>query len=236
VKFLLALAFAISACGPASPPSSDGGFGGSAGAPEVVTACNAPIAVMPAGDSITCGTDGVGGYRAPLYTDLSADRPVQFVGPRDASACGGPGFHAGYPGITPSNWGGDGHGPAWIAAAEPNVVLMHLGTNSDGMGAAAYVANVVRPALSYAPKAVVIVALIISCDPMRTYEPAFNADLRSALESDPEYGTRIGMVDMSKLLDPAVDCATDKLHPLTSGYAKMSAAWKVAIDAARIGC
>lgn len=215
-----------------------GGVGGAAGATGIpCDPPNAPVSIMPVGDSITCGSDGLGGYRTPLFASLGGEARVSFVGPRDsAEVCSGPGRHAGYPGASPYLFAAPGSLPAWLPAYRPRVVLLHLGSNSDGMGATAYVANVVRPTLDWDPEVVVFVALIVSCDPTRAYEHGWNSDLRAALAAQPEAGGRLRTVDMSSILDPVTDCSGDGLHPSTAGYAKMAAAWASAIAESRVLC
>ena len=99
-----------------------------------------PIRIMPLGDSITYGSGTSGGYRLPLYVALTnAGYTVDFVGTQtDNGATGLPDSnHQGLSGWKISDvWSGlyekiyD-----WLyAIKDPDVVLVHIGTNDSGGG------------------------------------------------------------------------------------------------------
>ncbi|HYN96638.1 MAG TPA: SGNH/GDSL hydrolase family protein [Pilimelia sp.] len=116
-------ALATWAPGPAgSPPPA-------AGPPARIPATGPPVRIMPLGDSITWGAFSTtrDGYRGHLYERLrAAGFAVDFVG----SARNGTGpdpDNEGHPGwrIDPVRR----HVASWLAAAEPDVVLLQIGTN-----------------------------------------------------------------------------------------------------------
>ncbi|HLL88417.1 MAG TPA: GDSL-type esterase/lipase family protein, partial [Tepidisphaeraceae bacterium] len=103
-----------------------------------------PLKIMPLGDSITNGGSG-SGYRGPLYQKLTAaNYSFQFVGSRTDNATAAL--------TTSNNSRHEGHSgsfiktgdatrigiydylPTWINAAQPDIILLHIGTND----AAAY--------------------------------------------------------------------------------------------------
>ncbi len=92
--------------------------------------------IMPVGDSITKGVGGSGdnrGYRKPLYNLLKNSYSVDFVG----SQVHGDGTfdenHEGHPGETAEFI--KGNISNFLSAANPNIVILHIGTNdiSDGV-------------------------------------------------------------------------------------------------------
>jgi hypothetical protein len=113
-------------------------------------AVNAPIKVMPLGDSITSGTDTMASYRCELHKSLvAAGYSVDFVG--SVHGQWGTGTSSDHNFTPPSycdmvDWDEEGHSgwaiynilsgaPAWPGnlqswanAAVPDVVLIHLGT------------------------------------------------------------------------------------------------------------
>ncbi|WP_026065882.1 SGNH/GDSL hydrolase family protein [Actinoalloteichus spitiensis] len=89
-----------------------------------------PVRVMPLGDSIT-GSPGC--WRALLWRDLqdSGHTDVDFVGTRAPQGCGFPhdGDHEGHGGALVTEVARQHLLPSWLAATDPDIVLMHFGTN-----------------------------------------------------------------------------------------------------------
>src|SRR5689334_16762788 len=93
----------------------------------------APVRIMPLGDSITAGP---GCWRAKLWNRLQTTGypNIDFVGTQsDGGGCN-PGFpydtdHEGHGGFSATGIAANNQLPPWLAAARPDVVLMHLGTN-----------------------------------------------------------------------------------------------------------
>jgi hypothetical protein len=88
------------------------------------------VRVMPLGDSIT-GSPGC--WRALLWQRLQqAGRTnVDFVGTLPSQGCGFPhdGENEGHGGFLATNVADQNQLPGWLAATDPDVVLMHFGTN-----------------------------------------------------------------------------------------------------------
>lgn len=82
---------------------------------------------MPLGDSITLGVNG--GYRNGLWDRLTtAGKSVDFVGSQsDPYAVAPDKEHEGHPGYTSSNIMSSADG--WLSAAQPDYVLLMIGTN-----------------------------------------------------------------------------------------------------------
>src|SRR4051794_24454849 len=108
-----------------------------AAVPGVATALPAqaatPVRIMPLGDSITAGP---GCWRAKLWHRLQAGGypDIDFVGGQsDGGGCN-PGYsydfdHEGHGGFSATGIANNDQLPPWLAAARPDVVMMHLGTN-----------------------------------------------------------------------------------------------------------
>ena len=98
--------------------------------PAGVAAAAEPVRIMPLGDSIT-GSPGC--WRALLWNQLqsSGHTGFDFVGTLGPQGCGVPydGDNEGHGGILGTNIADQNLLPAWLAATDPDVVLMHLGTN-----------------------------------------------------------------------------------------------------------
>ncbi len=88
------------------------------------------VRIMPLGDSIT-GSPGC--WRALLWTQLqdAGYTNIDFVGTLPPQGCGIPhdGDNEGHGGILATNMASQNLLPAWLAATNPDIVLMHLGTN-----------------------------------------------------------------------------------------------------------
>ena len=86
--------------------------------------------IMALGDSIT-GSPGC--WRAILWNALRSAGQTNFepVGTLPAQGCpqGSDGFHEGHGGFLATNIANQNQLPPWLAATNPDIVLMHLGTN-----------------------------------------------------------------------------------------------------------
>ena len=102
----------------------------------VAQAAPPPVRILPLGDSITDGVPVAGGYRAPLYQLLTnAGFKVDFVGNlSNNSAAGLPDpNHEGHSGYRIDQI--DAGFLGWInAVADPDVILLLIGTNDYGQG------------------------------------------------------------------------------------------------------
>jgi lysophospholipase L1-like esterase len=207
-----------------------------------------PLRIMPLGDSITQGVNdtvpptGPVGYRGTLWTQLLTDGfNVNFVG----SLVDGPSTidrdHEGHGGfrIDQILTAIDGY----LAAASPDIILLHIGTNDLLQGASPDLAAQRLAALldrihQDRPTAQVIVASII---PVRSPN-AFNVDPQlfaqyvariPALVGDrAALGWRISHVDMATLAAlTSSEYDSVGIHPTDSGYAKMAAVWHAELAA-----
>jgi len=189
------------------------------------------IKVMPLGDSITRGYLGSAhrwGYRKPLYDSLSnAGFGFDFVG---SSVDGN--F------LDPNHEGHDGwradqiltYIGGWLDARQPDVVLLHIGTNdiTGGNQSANEVNDILNVIDSYelsSGKGVaVVLALIINRWPYSSATTTYNNDLNVMALNRIANGDDIVIVNMESALSYPADLA-DELHPNDAGYVKMAAVW-----------
>ncbi|RKN07903.1 SGNH/GDSL hydrolase family protein [Streptomyces radicis] len=201
----------------------------------------APVRIMPLGDSIT-GSPGC--WRALLWQDLQAAgfTDVDFVGSQAPQGCGFPhdGEHEGHGGILATAMAAQNQLPPWLAAARPDVVLTHLGTNDVW---SARTTQAVLDAFTVLvgqmraqnPGVTVLVAQIIpmaasACGPcpQRVVElnaaiPGWAADLSTA-------ASPVTVVDQWTGFDTATD-TYDGVHPNDAGIRKIADAWYPAVSA-----
>lgn len=196
-----------------------------------------PLRIMPLGDSITDGMGVAGGYRTDLWQYFRADgQAVQFVG----SEYGGPPTlgdrdHEGHPGWETAQL--DRHVTKWISTYEPDVVLLHIGTNDLLHGKAASAPARLRTLLGHiisaAPHAQVYVAAII---PLRlagldSQVRGYNRAVARIVAADAAAGAHVRLVDMHSAVEPA-DLLADGIHPDGGGFSKMAARWYAALRSA----
>jgi lysophospholipase L1-like esterase len=185
--------------------------------------------IMPLGDSITYGDKSTNdeGYHSPLYLRLvnEAGYAPDFVGSQTTGviveADHNHEGHKGYQ-IDQIQAGIDG----WMATYQPDVVLLHIGTNDmyrnyqvatapDRLGA------LIDQILAKKPTTQVLVSkLIPSADAAtQTRIDAYNAAIPGIVASK---GPRVHLVDMAGITTADL---FDLLHPTDLGYAKMSDRW-----------
>jgi lysophospholipase L1-like esterase len=203
--------------------------------------------IMPLGDSITRGWYGSAyywGYRKPLYDSLTnAGYEFDFVGSRTDGVFPDPN-HEGHDGWrTDEILNGRSSDPNagklqyWLPVHQPDVVLLHIGTNDITQGY--HDANKVNDILNviddyevnYNRHVTVVLALMInrridSPSTKRLQTTQFNADVNIIASNRIANGDDIIIVDMESALnyDIGVDMA-DEVHPNDNGYAKMAAVW-----------
>ncbi|MCK6561741.1 VCBS repeat-containing protein [candidate division KSB1 bacterium] len=194
------------------------------------------IRIMPLGDSITEGeksSDGAG-YRSALYhrlTDFGSR--FDFVG----SLNYGTGFpdteHEGHPG-----WSANqilGNLTTFLTQAQPQAVLLHIGTNDISGGNSAEqvvseIAAIVDQTLGFDPGLRLFLSTLVPrTDANEPVNAEVNAQLPALVNARASAGHRIYLVDnyAAFLANPnwATDWMADRLHPNDSGYALMSAQW-----------
>ncbi|WP_433619540.1 SGNH/GDSL hydrolase family protein [Dactylosporangium sp. CA-139114] len=188
----------------------------------------APIVrIMPLGDSITDGLTVPGGYRGPLWQELTElGARIDFVGSMDSGPPDLPDHdHEGHSGARIDEI--DAKVEAWVRAVAPDVVLLQAGTNDVLQNLAMPEAPdrlglLIDHVLAAAPQAIVFVASITPLvDPGREEQvEAFNARLPAVVAAR---GPRVRFVDMHAGL--GVEDLQDGIHPNTGGYAKMAGVW-----------
>ena len=189
------------------------------------------IKIMPLGDSITFGSPdrSYGGYEHLLGKLLIDDGyRTDFVGSQRSGNEGHPGWT-----IPQLKNGIDSNG--WLKTYQPEIILLHIGTNDLRQGGAASAPDnlsaLLDDILERLPQTHVIVAQII---PFR-HGPgpvlrSYNAAIADIVASK---GPRVSMVNMQSILSPS-DYA-DGIHPNAGGYDKMAHAWEPAIRAVLSG-
>ncbi|GJF33805.1 hypothetical protein KNE206_65050 [Kitasatospora sp. NE20-6] len=195
---------------------------------------NGGVRIMPLGDSITDGYNVPGGYRADLWQYLAADGHLDdFVG----SAANGPARlgdhdHEGHPGWRIDEI--DARADAWVRAAAPRTVLLHIGTNDivqnrDPAGAPARLSLLIDRITTAAPGADLFVSdLVPLADPVLESRAApYNAAVPGVVDTWAGRGRRVHFVPMHGALTTS-DLA-DGVHPTGGGYARMAARWYAAL-------
>ena len=222
------------------------------------SAAFAVIRIMPLGDSITNGnSSGVipddshyyVSYRKALWNRLvAAGYDVDFVGSLNSgSAVFGSADladHEGHPGWTDDQIvagnplePGSGKLIEWLLADQPDIILLHIGTNGLE-SSAADVGDILTVIHNYDPDLWVILARIInrSCLPNdtgcandRVTTTTFNNNV-VAMAQTHLHAARIKIVDMET--GAGINYARypegdmyDELHPFATGYAKMADVW-----------
>ncbi|WP_216329216.1 DUF4038 domain-containing protein [Deinococcus aestuarii] len=192
------------------------------------------LKVMPLGDSITDGYNIPGGYRTELYRRLSAQVPgLNFVG----SLQNGPATLADRDHEGHSGWRIDelaARVDGWLDGAQPDVVLLMIGTNDtiqnrDPAGAPARLGRLLDQMLSRRPNARILVS---SLPPLRDPDQnrrvqAYNAALPALVRSRAAQGKKVSLVNVGATLTLA-DLA-DGVHPNVGGYGKLATLWAEAL-------
>ena len=205
------------------------------------TMADGQVRVMPLGDSITegIGSTNDNGYRKPLYLELvDANWSIDFVGSQISGDFADP-DHEGHAGWQ-ANEILDGHPnePAagkladWLVAHQPDIVLLHIGSNDITVGGqdANEVSDILDEIDGYSDDVTVILALIIDRQPHSPATTQFNIDVNNMAQNRIAAGDDIIIVDMEHALDyNDSNDMVDYLHPNDSGYAKMADVWYEAL-------
>ncbi|MEV6952466.1 FG-GAP-like repeat-containing protein [Streptomyces sp. NPDC051183] len=201
---------------------------GSTTATAATTPAPPLVRIMPLGDSITAGggSSGNAGYRAPLW-DLMAGQSrytPDFVGSGSFGAVADA-DNEGHSGWTIEGIRSNIDG--WQAAADPDVVLLHLGINdlrhdhADPLEAAGRLSSLIDRVLANRPGVTVIVqGLLTDTTGFEQQTRDFNAVIRGQENERRGRGERFRYVE-----PPRLDVATelpDQLHPNDAGYRKMA--------------
>lgn len=189
------------------------------------------LRVMPLGASSTVGAGSpeTAGYRGPLQALLARDHVVvDMVG----SQRGGPASvpdrdYEGYGGMTLEDL--LPHVAEWVRRADPDVVLLHTGTNDLLKGASAAEAagrlDAVLDQIMAVTDAHVIVAGVWAPLSGDTWDRAEFARLGAAVVAGfRERGRSVRYADTSELLES--EELFDGLHPNAAGYRLIAAMWE----------
>jgi len=214
-----------------------------------------PVRIMPLGDSITQGEAGNSSYRRPLWKKLSGDGIlVDFVGSMHSTRPAPPDFvtrwkpafeksddePADYDADHEGHWGWRAHGVVsmideWAAAAVPDVVLMHLGTNDFGeepgkKGTAGEIAQIIAGLRRHSTNVVVLLARIIPVndEDADKWITAYNRELAALAVELNTTTQRVVIVDQHSGFDALKD-TVDGVHPNSSGAEKMAEKWRQAL-------
>jgi len=207
-----------------------------ASSPQKVQAATPAIKIMPLGDSIT-GSPGC--WRALLWNNLqnTGYTNINFVGTLPPQGCGIPydGDNEGHGGALATNIVSLNELPGWLSATNPDIVLMHLGTNDAWNNIAT---NTILAAYSTLvdqmrvnnPRMRILVAQIIPMNPSGCSYCAQNvvaldAAIPAWASAKSTAQSPIIVVDQWTGFNDATD-TVDGVHPnSTTGIQKMAAKW-----------
>ena len=206
------------------------------------------LRIMPLGDSITYGAniDGIGGgYRYPLYVALTnAGYTVDYIGTQTTIPHVGLGLeinHQGHSGwhVSAASNGLYENILSWLSQIDdPDVVLVHIGTNDSGdapnfPGTINELDALISRIANARPYAHIIVTTLLKRGTtdsdaqnvlINTY---FNPYVEDVVKAHQQAGRRVHFLDMHACLERTD--MYDNLHPNNAGYGKMAAAWFPAI-------
>lgn len=217
-------------------------------------ALGSPVKIMPLGDSITWGFEGLdgtvlnsGGYRAPLYTALNRAYPgqIDFVGsvvndvapgdPTDIDS--NQEGHSGWTSADLSNNIAD-----WLKAANPHYILLMIGSNdlyhcTAWADSEAALNHIVSSASAYPSVKRILVGSVTPLAPDQSgcrnnaTIDAFNRHLKEFVQNGIAQGKALNFVDINGLSGLTPDDMSDGLHPNKQGYAKIAEVWNNALVA-----
>lgn len=189
---------------------------------------------MPLGDSITDGYFIPGGYRIELWYGLKTQGyAIEFVG----SVSNGPDslpdhHHEGHPG-----WRIDQihiHIAGWLNAAQPDIILLLIGTNDIAQDykidtALDRLDQLIETIFQGTPNVQLFVGSIppISEPTLNQRAIAYNQEVEALVQHRKASGDRIDFVDFYYTL--SLDDLPDGVHPNREGFRKIARAWEKAI-------
>jgi lysophospholipase L1-like esterase len=199
---------------------------------------------MPLGDSITLGVNG--GYRNNLYTGLRQDNcGVSYVGTQsDVNTRVAEKRHEGHPRLTIGDIAGSIN--AWMASAQPSIILLMAGTNDTAWWTAENAGQIgarhnalIEQLRSARPTAWIFVASIppqssAIIQPNNIDRAALtqqlNAVIRKNVDARVAAGQRVRFVDVNSVLTTAD--LYDGIHPTEAAHAKVAQKFLDAVRAA----
>lgn len=215
----------------------------------------AQVRLLPLGDSITHGGQGHASYRYRLWEMLrQAGRHFTFVGTQQSTFGGDPPVLAWYPQyLTGFDRDHEGHwgwrtdqitavAPSVAQSTQPDVVLVHLGTNDIGQQGAAGVVNadanlrtLIGQLRAERPGVTILLAQVIPIGPGTSYSAnaAQVAPLNAAIAAIAADSTRpaspVLLIDQHTGFELGTMMQSDGLHPDTLGEARMASVWRDAL-------
>lgn len=216
---------------------------------------SAQTRLLPLGDSITNGGQAHASWRYALHEQLTTGGfAIDMVGTQSAIFGGDPPNLAWYPGyLTTFDRDHEGHwgwrtdqilaiAGATATVTQPDIVLMHLGTNDLGQLGAAGVTTadanlraIVADLRAARPGVTVLLAEIVPIGPGTAYFSnagqvvPFNAVVRQIATDLDLPGARVLAVDLNGGYDLGTMMQGDGLHPNLTGEAWMAARWSAAL-------
>ena len=244
----LLLVAALSACGGGSSGSTEGPAGPTATRLASCGQKEGPLKIMPMGDSITEGEAGHNSYRRALWQRLQgAGCNVDLVGSKSGVSRGFRDSGS----TTPLNPDFDqNHEGYWsyradeilsfatnrVASAQPDVVLLHAGTNDilQGQGAestAAELSSLIDAIRAGKSDVRIVLAKLIPASPNPGGIAALNQLIDGIASQQNKAGASVVVVDQSSGF--SVGNTYDGIHPSATGEVLMGNKWAEAILAWR---
>lgn len=188
------------------------------------------IKIMPLGDSITDGYNVPGGYRIDLWQALheQGDR-LDFVGSQENGPPELPDrHHQGH-----SGWRIDElhrHVEDWLQAAQPDIILLLIGTNDIVQGynlerAPARLDALIDDLFRHCPEAQVFVGSIppIDAPALNAQVQSYNQAIAQQIQARQVQGDRLVFVDLYAGL--TTQDLADGIHPNRQGHRKIAQMW-----------
>lgn len=191
-----------------------------------------PLRILPIGDSITEGSNGIS-YRPALAKRLKdAGRDAVFVGPKEAPA----GLrHGGYGGKNAEQIAELYAG--FHADTPADIVLIHAGHNHFAEekpvpGILRATGEMIATARKANPKVTVLLAQVINSGklPKYSYLPELNRELAKLAARLDRPEQRVILVDQASGFDWKTDAVADRVHPNAQGAEKMAERWFQALE------
>lgn len=190
------------------------------------------VKILPLGDSITEGVNSYryGGYRVALWQlSQEAGWHVEFVGSQQNGPASLPDkHHEGH-----SGWRIDqisAHIVPWLQQSQPQIILLHIGTNDIHQGYSVAVAldrlnTLIDQITSTQPDAILVVAQIVALGNATNNAKVMQYDnaIPALVARKVAHGKKVEYVDMYDAV-PLSDIS-DHIHPNTAGYALMAHVW-----------
>jgi len=199
-----------------------------------------PWRIMPLGDSITESAKGQYSYRFFLQNLLrNAGVTFDFVGSLNG-VHGGPPRNLAFDANHEGHWGGRtdevlAQLPTWVKNSQPDVVLVHLGTNDLFQGQEAQNAlddlkQVVKVLQQNNSETRIVIAQILPWkDGIEHPERVrYNRALATWVEEAKLQGAHMALADCNTGFDPDSD-TWDGYHPNSQGEQKMAEQWMIAL-------